>query len=100
MSYEKKTVSKSICIVYHTEKQIVTKIFLSHSGFAFAIAKVNKKVGFGKCFFSFFLRLLQFVAVVAVVAVSFTERGRLGLSSASPFFITSGNLIYPCQFII
>jgi len=43
-------VGKSICIVYRTEKQIVTKIFLSHSGFVFALAKVSKKVGFGKCF--------------------------------------------------
>ena len=42
MSYEKKTVSKSICIVYHTEKQIVTKIHLPHSGFVFTVAKIRK----------------------------------------------------------
>ena len=70
--YEKNRIQKSIYNVYHTEKQIVTKIFLSHSGFAFAIAKVNKKVGFGKCF-------LVFVTVVTVATVSFTERGRTNL---------------------
>jgi len=32
--------------VYHTEKQIVTRIYLSHSGFVFAIAKIGKISGF------------------------------------------------------
>ena len=72
MCYGGKSVSKSICIVYHTEKQIVTKIFLSHSGFVFAIAKISKKFGFGKDFFLFFAIA---VAIVAVVAVKITEEG-------------------------
>ncbi len=48
MSYGTNQVCKSICIVYYTEKQIVTKIILSHSGFVFAVAKVRKISRFGK----------------------------------------------------
>ena len=54
MCYGGKSASKSIYILYHTEKQIVTKILLPHSGFVLAVAKVNKISGFGKDFFCFF----------------------------------------------
>ena len=52
MSYRRNQVGKSICIVYQSEKQIVTKIYLSHSGFEFAVAKISKKSGFGKFFYA------------------------------------------------
>jgi len=38
-------VSKSICMVYHSEKQIVTKTHPSHSGLVFAVAKISKIIG-------------------------------------------------------
>ena len=37
--------SKSICIAYHSEKQIVTKTHPSHSGLVFAVAKICKIIG-------------------------------------------------------
>ncbi len=67
MCYGGKSASKSIFILYRTEKQMVTKILLLHSGFALAVAKINKIVGFGKVFSAF----STVVAVVAVVAVFF-----------------------------
>ena len=39
-------------MVYRAEKQIVTRIHLSHSGFEFAVAKISKKFGFGKFFYA------------------------------------------------
>ena len=58
-------ISKSICIVYRTEKQIVTKDFLSHSGFVFAVAKVNKISGFDKDFSEFLASDLTNIAIFA-----------------------------------
>jgi len=51
--------------VYHTEKQIVTKIYLSHSGFVFAVAKINKISGFGKYFSAFLASDLTFFVIFA-----------------------------------
>lgn len=41
---------KSIYATYRTQKQIVTRVNVAHSGFSFAFAKIRKETGFCKVF--------------------------------------------------
>ena len=74
----------SICVVYLTETQIVTRIHVARWLVWFCDCKNRKFFAYLQLFrtvFSVEKVFLCFVAVVAVVAVSFTERGDGGLLS-------------------
>ena len=68
-SYEAKFISKSIHVIYYSDKQVVTRLLLTYSSLKFASAKINKKTRFARFFGKNLEVLSPCVAVVAFFSV-------------------------------